>query len=109
MELRNDSRINRSVLLIEFCNLDYRYFVSHANLTPASGRQDHTTSPSASSNRPSSAPPASTASRSAFRDVAQRPSVGRDGEGYKADLGLRKTRIFLQRGLDRLLVICPSG
>jgi hypothetical protein len=46
------------------------------NLTPASGRQDHTISPSASSNRPSSALPASTASRSAFRDVAQRPSQG---------------------------------
>src|ERR1700693_1157114 len=51
--------------------------------------------------RPSSAPPASTASRSAFRDVAQRPSVGRDGEGYRGDLGLRKIRIFLQTGLDR--------
>jgi hypothetical protein len=24
-------------------------------------------------------------------------------------LGLRKIRIFLQRGLDRFLLICPSG
>src|SRR5260370_36202958 len=39
-----------------------------ADLTPALGRQNHTTSPSATT--PSSlAPPASTASRPAFRDV----------------------------------------
>src|ERR1700730_13159048 len=43
------------------------------NLTPASGRQDHTTSPSASALFVNSAS-ASTASRPAFRDVAQRPS-----------------------------------
>src|ERR1700686_3788071 len=46
------------------------------------------------------APSASTASRPAFRDVAQRPSVGRDGGEYRGDLGLRKSRIFLRRGLD---------
>jgi hypothetical protein len=49
-----------------------------ANLTPASGCQDHTTSPSAS------APfvigtSASTASRPASVTIANRPSVGRDG------------------------------
>jgi hypothetical protein len=47
-------------------------------LTPASGRQDHTTSPSAS--RPFvKGPSASTASRPAFRDDRERPScrVGR--------------------------------
>jgi hypothetical protein len=41
--------------------------IASANLTPASGRQDHTTSPSARSALSSLAPPASTASR------AQRP------------------------------------
>jgi hypothetical protein len=55
--------------------------VASANLTPASGRQDHTTSPSAS------APfvidtSASTASRPASVTIANRPSVGRDGESY---------------------------
>jgi hypothetical protein len=35
--------------------------------------------------------------------------VGRDGGGYIADLGQPRTEIFLQRGLDRKSVICPSG
>jgi hypothetical protein len=35
--------------------------------------------------------------------------LGGDGKGYIADLGLRKIRIFLQMGLDRILLICPSG
>src|ERR1700731_1434226 len=47
-----------------------------ANLTPASGRQDHTTSPSAKSALSSLAPPASTASHSASVTIAIRPSVG---------------------------------
>jgi hypothetical protein len=35
--------------------------------------------------------------------------VGQDGEGYSADLGVRKTRIFLQRGgLDRYHRIDPA-
>src|ERR1700675_908705 len=57
------------------------------NLTPASGRQDHTPSPSAS------VPfvigtSASTASRPASVTIANRPSVGRDGRGYTTDLVL---------------------
>jgi hypothetical protein len=47
-----------------------------ANLTPAPGRQDHTTSPSALAS-PVKRAFASIASRSAFRDVAQRPSEWR--------------------------------
>src|SRR5271169_3390613 len=43
------------------------------NLTPASGRQDHTTSPSAGLSAFVSAPPASTASRPAFRDDREPP------------------------------------
>ena len=56
------------------------------NLTPASGRQDHTTSPSASAPlvcstvRVHRIPPR-------VVDVAQRPSVGRDDDGYRFDLG----------------------
>jgi hypothetical protein len=41
--------------------------------------------------------------------ISSRPSVGQDGEGYTSDLGIRKIRIFLQKGLDRFLLICPSG
>ena len=48
-----------------------------ADLTPALGRQNHTTSPYAAL-RSSSAPTASTASRPASVTIASRPSVGRD-------------------------------
>jgi hypothetical protein len=41
--------------------------------------------------------------------IAKRPfELGGDGKGYIADLGLRKIRIFLQMGLDRILLICPT-
>src|SRR6266446_4392875 len=71
-----------------------------ADLTPASGRQNHTTSPSAS------APFVTRAARvhripPRVDDVAQRPSVGRDVDGYASDLGQPRRRIFLQKGLDR--------
>src|SRR3954453_21442144 len=56
---------------------------------------------------------ASTASRPAFVTIAIRPSVGRDGAGYRFDLGNSRTEIFSQRGLDwrnqASDVICPSG
>jgi hypothetical protein len=44
------------------------------NLTPASGRQNHTTSPSAKPSAFVNAPLASTASRPAFVTIANRPS-----------------------------------
>ncbi len=71
------------------------------NLTPASGRQDHTTSPSASRAVRLSAPSASTASRPASVTIASRPSVGRDGRKHADDLGQKGMEIFLRRGLDR--------
>src|SRR5438477_10160026 len=49
----------------------------------------------------SAAPSASTASRPAFVTIAIRPSLGRDGAGYSFDLGKRRRRIFLRKGLDR--------
>jgi hypothetical protein len=52
---------------------------------------------------------ASTASCPAFVTISSRPSVGQDGEGYTGDLRLLKIRIFLQRALDRVLLICPAG
>src|ERR1700704_1207140 len=89
-----------------------------ANLTPASRRQDHTTSPPAATRfvsppfaasrayRPALPSPrapnaaASTASHPASVTIAIRPSGGRDGEGSRTDLGQAGTEIFLQTGLD---------
>ena len=44
---------------------------------------------------------ASTASRPAFVTTRDRPSVGRDGNGYRFDSSQADTEIFLQKGLDR--------
>ena len=71
-----------------------------ANLTPASRRQNHTTSPSASC-----------AVRQRHVSVHRIPSrvrddreppllVGRDGGAYNFDLGKAGTEMFLQTGLD---------
>jgi hypothetical protein len=91
----------------------------------SNGCQDHTTSPSAhapfvsapliahgkpalpSRHTPNAA--ASTASRPASVTIAIRPSVGRDGGGYRSDLGQVRTGIFLQRGLDRRTTEQPVG
>jgi hypothetical protein len=74
--------------------------VASANLTPASRRQDHTTSPSASVPFVSGTS-ASIASRPASVTIASRPSLGRDGGGSKDDLGELGSAMFLQTGLDR--------
>jgi len=55
--------------------------VDSTNLTPASGRQNHTTSPSARWARSSEAPPASTASRPTSVTIAKRP-LGRGGMNW---------------------------
>jgi hypothetical protein len=65
-----------------------------ANLTPASRRQDHTTSPSASKTLSSQAPPASIASSPASVTIAIRPSSGVDGCGYKLICDFGKTEYF---------------
>jgi hypothetical protein len=73
--------------------------MSFTDLTPASGRQDHTASPSARdvirplTCRVHRIPPR-------VRDDREPPSVGRDGKTYAGDLGQKGTGIFLQRGLD---------
>jgi hypothetical protein len=69
------------------------------NLTPASGRQDHTTSPSAASAFVN-APSASTASRLTSVTIAKRPFVETGWQGFRFDLGRRRSGIFLQMGLD---------
>src|SRR5229473_1694490 len=81
------------------------------NLTPASGRQDHTTSPSASvsfvcANALDAA--ASTASRSNVRDDRETPlCVGRDGGSSRVDLGRRRSGIFFAEGLDSQMTDLP--
>src|SRR6202022_2700134 len=96
------------------------------DLTPASRRQDHTTSPSASAPFVSAPCDRSRETRPAIKlrarrcrvhriprptsvTIAKRPSVGRDGEGYSFDLGQARTGIFLQMGLDGANQIDPTG
>jgi hypothetical protein len=88
-------------------------------LDTSNGCQDHTALPSAATSfvcapldrsrvfrqpalRSHRAPDAaaSTASHPASMTIAIRPSGGRDGEGYRCDLGQAGTEIFLQMGLD---------
>ena len=86
-----------------------------ANLTPASGRQDHTTSPYAAASfvrahfarltpqRPPHPAPY-------VRDDREAPLLWeRDDESSRDDLGRRKSEIFLRRGLDRLMGDLPVG
>jgi hypothetical protein len=72
-----------------------------ADLTPASGRQDHTILPSASQRPRQKRHLASTASRPAFVTIASRPCVGRDGVRHTPDLHFGKTEIFFRKGLDK--------
>src|SRR6266403_1622819 len=74
-----------------------------ADLTPASGRQNHTTSPSAS------APFVTRAARvhripPRVRDVRTPLCLGRDGRGYIADLGVLASKISeFQKSFGALL------
>src|SRR6476469_5289266 len=70
-----------------------------ASLTPASGRQDHTTSPSASARFVKRAF-ASTASRPTFVTIAKRPSEGRDWLVLSLRLAKREAKYFCRWGLD---------
>ena len=66
--------------------------------TPAPGRQDHDFSVR-QPHRPSSEVPASTASRSAFRDVARRPSQGAGRRDRELICHFGKPEYFCTRGL----------
>src|ERR1700716_1258657 len=71
-----------------------------ASLTPASGCQDHTTSPSALAS-PVSRAAASTASRPDVRDVRETPlCVGRDATDIDLICVYGEEEFFLKRGLD---------
>jgi len=77
-------------------------------LTPASGRQDHMTSPSSARACVNIAPPASTASRLLRpRDGSERPSVARDGNGCRFDL-VNPERILFATRTDRANHIDPA-
>src|SRR4030081_1716520 len=97
-------------------------------LDTSNGCQDHTALPSAAivvrlravdhsrvfrqpALRSHRAPDAatSTASHPASVTIAIRPSEGRDGGGYRFDLGQVGTEIFLIMGLDSLLTDLPVG
>jgi hypothetical protein len=90
-----------------FCHRRLRELLL-TNLTPASGRQDHTTSPSAPvplvlrhPSRPSHPLPN-------VRDDRETPLLrARDRETSSPDFPFGKTEIFLQKGLDSFLLICP--
>jgi hypothetical protein len=77
-----------------FCHR--RLQIKSANLTPASRRQDHTTSPSARKALSSEAPLASTASRPASVTMASAPRVGRDSGDMKVIWAFGKPEYFLQ-------------
>jgi hypothetical protein len=68
-----------------------------ADLTPASGRQDHTTSPSAS-RRFVCAPLTSTASRLTLVTIAKRPSGRQDGVNMNLIWVKRETENFCGGG-----------
>src|SRR5882724_2889339 len=71
--------------------------ITPQDLTPAPRRQDHTTSPSAFAPLVCSAS-ASTASRLASVTIANRPSVRRDGKGYRLICTSEKQKYFFKRG-----------
>jgi hypothetical protein len=78
-------------------------------LTPASRRQDHTTSPSASARFVKRAARVHRIS-SRVRDDRDTPLFGeRDGAGCRGDLGQSESEIFLQMGLDRKRADLPVG
>ena len=85
------------------------------DLTPASRRQDHTTSPSAKASfvralfarltlpRPPHPVPY-------VRDDREAPlCVGRDGGSFRTDSGSEKPKYFFKMGLTAISLICPSG
>jgi hypothetical protein len=79
------------------------------NLAPAPGRQDHTTSPSASATLVSLGFRVHRISPRVRDDRDPPLSSGETARAGSADLPDRLSDLFLREGLDRLLVICPSG
>src|ERR1700716_1408583 len=59
--------------------------------------------------RSSAAQSASIASRPAFVTIARAPLLGTGRREYGSDLGLRRSEIFLKRGLDSRIRKLPVG
>src|SRR5256885_1118498 len=79
------------------------------DLMPASGHQDHTTSPSASARFVKHAA-ASTASRANVRDDRETPLVwARDAGVLEVICPTAKGKYFSQHGWTRCQLICPPG
>jgi hypothetical protein len=73
-----------------------------ADLTPASERRDHTTSPSAKSCARLAQPPRPSHPAAHVRDDRETPLMRkRDGNRYRFDLGERRSGIFFAGRLDR--------
>jgi hypothetical protein len=72
-----------------------------ADLTPASRRQDHTTSPSATRALVIRTCRVHRIPHPTFVTIAKRPSCGAGRGRYASDLGEARREIFFQRGLDR--------
>ena len=79
-----------------------------SDLTPASGRRTQSTSPYANAALVSRCLCVHRISPHVVT-IASAPLIAGDGRVYASDLLDGATRIFLFRGLDRVLVICPSG
>ena len=80
------------------------------NLTPASGRQDHTTSPSASASFVFEASSVHRIPHSTFVTIAKRPSYrARDAQTGSGDLPDGPSGIFFYGGLDSNSTDLPVG
>jgi len=90
-----------------FCHR-HRQKLASTHLTPAPRRQDHTTF-AVRVMHVRLAHSTSTASHRTFVTIATRPSSAVDARIQITDLPDEASAIFLCEGLDRLLVICPSG
>ena len=108
-EITRHSR-TRMVLTVSFALSPVTGLVCHRrpqealllkNLTPASGRQDHTTSPSASRAIVESATRVHRIPRPTSVTIAKRPSCGTGWRRYGCDLGETGRDLFLKEGLDR--------
>jgi hypothetical protein len=79
------------------------------SLMPASGHQDHTTSPSASARLVFARRRVHRIPHPTFVTIAKRPSAGRDARSSEGDLAPNASRTFLAAGLDTDLSDLPVG
>jgi hypothetical protein len=80
-----------------------------ASLIPASGDQDHTTSPSATCRARLAQPVRPSHPGPRFLTIAIRPSRERNGASYRPIFISGKAKYFSWRGLTRIRKISPSG